>query len=651
MRALKVTIAILGILFIFLCLAVYIFFETFDATEMTRQLTDQLSARLGRTLTVDKVDVDFSFKRGIFLNVHNVKMGEDPAFGQEFFLEVGSVKLNVDMQAVLAKRETVISGIDVVAPVIRIIRNEDGQINAQGISLEGGGRPSASPSTEAVNRESPLPSELAAPAPEASRSEKPKKTPVIPPFSIKAIGVEDGQVVFIDRNPAMPVQLSLSKLGLRITDFSLSKPFAFEMRAAVFSDQPDVMMQGKVQIDPATQQIMLREGVFSVAMAEIAVSRAVEAIPALAQAGMKEGLQGEFKAVIEELTAGPQGLTALTVHGDYSGGRVALDALPGGLENILVRYHLNMRDLDVPEFFISVGGGLISGRASLKDYVKKQQFAVEAETADVDVSALLPELQPGVKFVGRANSKLHISGEDFANINNLFNSIRGEGQMTVQDGRLVNFNILRLVLEKISMLPDLIYTIQDTIPAKYRDHLTQNVTVFKTVNLPFRIQNTEVSAPKITVDADLFAMDMEGAVDFSQNADIKNATIFFAADLSRNLVARVEELKYLLDESGRIKIPLARYKGKLSDYKPVPDAAYLGQKIIKNKGKEEILKFLDKVLPPETDRPAPSEGPAAGEGQPPSEGQPAPEQAPATPEKSRSPERELIEGLLNQILK
>ena len=91
-----------------------------------------------------------------------------------------------------------------------------------------------------------------------------------------------------------------------------------------------------------------------------------------------------------------------------------MDALPGALENILVRYHLNMRDLDVPGFYF-VGGGLISSRASLKDYVKKQQFAVEAETADVDVSALLPDCSRVLNSWGEPIEAANL-GEDFANI-------------------------------------------------------------------------------------------------------------------------------------------------------------------------------------------------------------------------------------------
>ena len=83
--------------------------------------------------------------------------------------------------------------------------------------------------------------------------------------------------------------------------------------------------------------------------------------------------------------------------------------------------------------------------------------------------------------------------------------------------------------------------------------------MFKTVNLPFGFKIRK-SPRRITVDADLFAMDMEGAVDFRQNADIKSATISLPP-ISKNLVARVEELKCLLDENGRIRFPWPGIKG------------------------------------------------------------------------------------------
>ncbi len=174
-------------------------------------------------------------------------------------------------------------------------------------------------------------------------------------------------------------------------------------------------------------------------------------------------------------------------------------------------------------------------------------------------------------------------------------SLQAQGRVVVDEGRLMNLNILRVLLDKISMIPNLSERIEENLPPQYREKLKRNGTVLKKMELDFKIHDGRIAVDNAQIASDVFLLTAKGGLDWQQNLNVQ-ATVFIPADLSSGMLAGAGELKGLLEKDGRIKIPLKPYNGKMSSVKLLPDLRYLGARILRTTGKQEIRKLLDKVF-------------------------------------------------------
>jgi len=95
----------------------------------------------------------------------------------------------------------------------------------------------------------------------------------------------------------------------------------------------------------------------------------------------------------------------------------------------------------------------------------------------------------------------------------------------------------------------------------------------------------------------------------------------------------------LLQDDGRIRIPLMPYEGPASSMKIMPDLGYLGKYLLINRGKQEIYKLLDKAM-----------GRDQGQSEPST--QQAPSGSPSgRQQQQKSPEQQILEGVFDAILK
>ena len=186
------------------------------------------------------------------------------------------------------------------------------------------------------------------------------------------------------------------------------------------------------------------------------------------------------------------------------------------------------------------------------------------------------------------------------------------------------------------MIPGLVDKLETSLPENYKEKLKQKDTILNKVNFETAIANKKIQLKSADIDADGFLINGKGEAGFDLTYNI-DGSFTIPRDFSASMVAIEEPLKYILNDEQMIYLPL-KVTGKGTDVHPLPDVTYLTKRIIENKGKEQLLKVIDKAIGIKRE-PQAEQQPSGQDGQ----------NAPSSQEVS--PEREIIENIFNTIFK
>lgn len=168
---------------------------------------------LGREITIGEIGV--TIWRGLGIRLDDFTIADDPAFSDEPFVRAKSLQVDVQILPLLRK-ELKVKRITLNDPVIRVIRNESGAINA-------GARPIVAPPADTPNAG---PATVAQPA----------------PFAISLVNISGGDLTYIDR--AKGLELRITRIDSRVQGVELARPVAFEVEAAIFGDEANLRLEG-----------------------------------------------------------------------------------------------------------------------------------------------------------------------------------------------------------------------------------------------------------------------------------------------------------------------------------------------------------------------------------------------------------------------
>ncbi len=460
----------------------------------------------------------------------------------------------------------------------------------------------------------------------------------------------EGKLYFKDIVPG--VLLQASHIGLKVEGFSLTSPSRFALQAGLFSDHPNVSLEGTIQWNAQTGDLRLNDTGLAIDFSLISLSQLQSSILALKDRASLENLQGKFQARIKEAKITPAGLSSLMAEGELKEGMLKIREL---LLPIAIQSRFQMTESQIhKEVSCSLGQGRLSAQANIKDYLAQQDLDVQVDLKDLNLKEVLDQAKQPVKLEGILSGQFQLAGElrrpDFSSgvgvpISHevrtsgdlkpeaLITAVTGEGTLTMEEGMLKDFNILRIVLDKISIIPDLVEKIEAALPERYKELLTQKDTPLKKVNFQTKIHEGALVIQSAHIEADGFLLQGQGRVGFDQRFSL-NGSFSILEDLASSMIGIVPELEYLLDEDKRILIPGLKAAGKIPKLEDFSiDLEYLAQRLLINKGRSELEKALDKVFDREKGSSAPS-----GDSSPP-------------PSEEKRSEQELIEGILDSIFK
>ena len=578
----QVLIGVIGIL---------VFLKTFDINRFKPRIISSASAALGRAVDFKDIELELSLREGIHLTLKQLTIRDDAGFQSGDFLTVENISCGVEIMPLLIKRQILVSSIHIHSPQCIVIRQKDGQINVQNL-----GKPVSLKKDYVVS-------------PETRDSQVQKAIPVsraalsVPFISAKTIAVKNGKLTYIDRSHEPELVLDISQVRLKIEHFSLTEPFTFTLQAAYLSDRPNILVKGKATANMETQSIKLKNATVATDLSSLSLSRLQSSLAMLKEIELPEQVRGKFNASIERMELGAKGLASLISSGKLTGGSIRHKQLMLPVEPISSEFQITESKIRIGELSLGLGKGRLTAQGELDDYTGAQNFNFDVNMQDLDLSQLLNQKGQPVKLKGFLVGKFKAEGRGFSR-GSLRDSLFGEGALEIKKGRLTDINVLKIVLSKISMIPNLVAKIQANLPERYKEKLTQKDTILTKVKTDLAVGKGLALLKQVEIEADGFLFSGEGEVDFNQRFSL-DGSFLIPEDLAASMVENVPELEYLLDERGKIRIPL-QVSGKIPNIKFAVNLQYIGKKLIKKKASEELGKVLDKMFEKE-EKPAKQE--------------------------------------------
>lgn len=622
-----------------------VFIATFDISHYKPRIIQELSSALSREVQIDQLRLDFKLDKGLTIAVKGLSIADDPAFSRNKVVTVDLIYLNTDILALIFHRQIAIEKIEISSPRVHLVRNKEGLVNIQTLFVKNTGDNGIEETSG--EKFSPVAGTVSMPA----RTNGVKAAIVIPQMLIQAVRIENGALTFVDESFEPSLIIPLRQIDFQATHLSLEKPFPFEAKARLWADQQNITVDGEIALDIKNNQVNLQNVKLGTDLSLLRL-RTMPFYGVLKEQLLLEGdIDGKLTLQDIALRADQNGLAAFSVNGELTGGRASSELLEQPLEDVHGRFHIDESNIAIKELTAAYASGAISGQGRWSDYGRSNMLMFDIKVDGVQLGELIP--RAGMPVLSDTGKPLGVEGGisavfdaegHGAQISELRETLQGDGSVELRGGKLLNINLLRFVLDKLSFIPDLVQKVEANLPQRYKNGLQEETTFTRVVSTA-KIKDQALSF-NAEVQADGFAVTASGNLDLDQTIAL-TADFFIREDLATSMIASVPELSYLSDTSGRIYIPFKPYQGKLQNIDLYPDVEELAKKVLQNRGKEELKRAIFRALDIEETPANPSQREPTGQ-QTPGE---APPQGEETPQEETRPEKILIDGIFDAIFK
>jgi hypothetical protein len=569
MKIIKIAFISIIVLVIVLTVAAIIFIKTFDVNRFKPQIISQVNKMLNRQLDFEKAKLAVSLRQGVSFKINNLNIADDPEFGKDNFLSIQEASLGVDLLKWLFQKKINISNIIIESPRIIIIRKKDGSINAQSIAQKGQVEKKEGIS---VNTSAPL---------------------AIPALLVSSLQVNNGKVIYIDNSFEPSLQLEVSDLSVAITKFSLSEKFPFLIEAAILSSQTNIKISGKAQIDLKMNEVTISELKAATDLSRLLIEKIPAAFPMLKGVILPVSLKGIFGIGVQKITAGLKGLSAFTADASLTNGEMQLKKLAVPVKDIDMTVKITNKNITIETISASIGQGTIKAQGLIGDYLAKQSYSMDGFVDNLNLLEVISQDNMPVKTEGIVATKIKINGEGFSPEAVKVN-LSGAIDLFVEKAKLKDINVLRTVLDKISVIPGLSGRVAEKLPDKFKDRLDQKDTSLADLKLPVSIENGRFLINDAALGADEFMFNGNGYAGFDGMYSLEGSFLI-PAELSSAMVNSVEQLQYLLNSDKQIYIPL-KISGRAMTLKFTVNGEYIAKKMLIEQGTQQLFKVIDKAL-------------------------------------------------------
>ncbi len=569
----------LGIAVLLVVAGLAVFAATFDADRYRPLVERKLSEALGKPVEIERIAARFAGGAAFELRGLTVWSGPDKR-ERAVGLERAVVTARI---LPLLRKKIEIGTVSLVRPSARIVRRKDGAVGVVGI-------------------ETP-----AAKEPQAENGEAPA-------FSASLVRIEGGEFEFMDLTKEPPFEATLREVDVEIRGIAPGKSASFEASAAFSSDRPNVRVSGRATPPSGVTPLSIESLRFDVDAGAMDPKLLPLLAPGLAK-NLREAPAGRLSATLESFTPGakPEEARGTVL---LEGGRVFPARLTLPVENVTLKAKLDRGDAALESFSASIGGGKAEASGTVRKVLTaapESQFAFKLDRLPLDAIAV-----PG----GAAKLKGFLSGAARVQATGTGDaalaSLAAEGVARLDEGVILDLNVVRTVLEKLSAIPGVGEKLSARLPDEYRARLSRPHTPLGPVEVPFKIAGGRVYFERLEVRSDQFAFFARGSAGMDGTVSLAGV-LLLDSNFSDAIARSVEELRLFMNAQGQIELPvrIERVGGRLT---VIPDTRHIASTLAAGKGQELIGGLLRGKLgneaPSQTQAASPSGGAGNAEPEP-----------------------------------
>ena len=542
-----------------------IFVATFDIDRYRPELVKVLEKALGGPVDVGRLSLGWG-GGGITVHVGGIslfrseKEKEKPAA----YLERASV--SVQLLPLLDKRLEVAS-IVLKRPLLNIIRDADGKVRVDGIN--------------------PKPAE-----PEDKPSEK---SAAAGSFLISQVKIEDAEIGYYDNTKAFPARIEIGDADLVIRNFSFSRTAEFQGAFALFSADQNIRFKGRVNLAGPSGPYTLEDFEIQSDLAWLDLEKMAASAPMLKDAGLRDPLKGKLSVGIGKLKVDAGVIEGLQADLKLQEGTLSHQSLPKPLEDVDLYAVLTKEDLRVTSFSAKFAEGTLSASGRIDKYLEESpETQIQFKADRVRLETLLPAPKPGKPQVhGRFSVSFdgNAQGGDWLSISK---TLSGTGKAALEEGVVLDLNILRLVVQNLSKIPGVGDAVNSQLPPQYQQKIANPHTFIPPIEFPVNIQNGVLFLQDLRIPLDGY--EIFGTGQFGLDGTIRcRVHLVIDQQLSAVLMQNAPQLQMIADPYGRLAIPV-NITGNVQYLRVLPDMDYVISRVVAAKGQELLTQGLQKAM-------------------------------------------------------
>jgi uncharacterized protein involved in outer membrane biogenesis len=241
------------------------------------------SDSLGREVDVQNISASLGW--GVSVDLSGVTVADDPRFSNKPFVTASNIYAKVAVLPLL-HRQVEIERLSLRQPVVRIIRNQSGEMNVSTIGHKAAAGQGAAPPAQAPSKPgSPAAGQPLGTAPLTAAGEKPAAGAALAGISISSLAIQNGRIAYV-QSGAQPLQISA--LNLDVENLSATSPVTLTLSMAALGTRKNLALDGTVGplmkngvIDTTAIPLALNASVGPLTLAELrAMPQLAKAIPA-----------------------------------------------------------------------------------------------------------------------------------------------------------------------------------------------------------------------------------------------------------------------------------------------------------------------------------------------------------------------------------
>jgi uncharacterized protein involved in outer membrane biogenesis len=194
---------------------------------------------------------------------------------------------------------------------------------------------------------------------------------------------------------------------------------------------------------------------------------------------------------------------------------------------------------------------------------------------------------------GTLGGKINVSGKT-GTFDAMKPTLKGNGNLTLTNGKLIGVNIGGQALKKVQNLPGIGNLVPDAVIKNHPELFSNPDTDIQLASLTFVLEGPRITSHDIKVQTVDYNLLGDGWFDMDKNIDLA-ARIVLSPQFSKELVEQKKEVAFVANKDGQIDIPL-QVVGQLPKPQVLPNVTELAQLAANNAAQSQGQKYLGKVF-------------------------------------------------------